>query len=93
MGEAHLLNIHAADGDFSVFRSQGIEPVQQVHERSFAGPGAAEDTEGGSGGNRQGDVVQHLRRTLIGEGNMVKTDIPVQGRCGAVRFWHNGLYP
>ena len=44
-------------GDHAATGSQIIEVIKEIHEGRFARPGPAEDSESGTGWNRQGDIV------------------------------------
>ena len=86
MRQPDLPDIRSADGDPPAVFRKGIQPVQQVHHGGFARAGAAQDTQGGSGGNRQVDIVQHLRAAFIGEGHMLEADVAVHGRLQCIRI-------
>ena len=80
----NLLDIHAADGDAAALRLK--EALHQVYDAALAAARSAQDGHGFAGGDGKAHILQDVAVAVIAEGDVIKHDIPVQGRLDSVRF-------
>ena len=80
VGEADVLDVHPANGDFAVFLGQLVEPVQQVHQGGFPRACGPQNAKGASGPDSKAHVVEHAALALVvAKAHLVKDDVPVHG--------------